>query len=234
MIWPWDRFAKESWLGLIVYQSGHGDDANALRWLHSGDPSRHWQDPPPRPFINIEPPYEGHLGYQSHQPHTDYSTRRAIYWSLLTAPTAGVSYGAHGVWSWHNAPGQPPTDHPTTGIAKTWREALAFPGSTQMMYMHEFFSSIAWWRLQPDRNLVIDQPGDRDPARYIAASRSQEGDLAVMYLPAGEKVKLRNRVLKPELRAEWFNPRTGDRVAAVGQDNEFLPPDAYDWVLVLR
>ena len=142
MHWPWESFRDEKWLDFIIYQSGHGDDANALRWIHSGPPSRHWEDPPPRPFINLEPPYEGHLGYQSRKPHSDYTTRRAIYWSLLNAPTAGVTYGAHGVWSWHTAVGQPPTDHPKTGIAKTWREALSFPGSTQMKYLEEFFASI--------------------------------------------------------------------------------------------
>jgi hypothetical protein len=91
----------------------------------------------------LEPPYEGHLGYQSRIPHSAYHTRRAIYWSLLSVPTAGVTYGSHGVWSWHTAVGQPPTDHPDTGVAKTWREALSFPGSTQMRYLTEFFNSLA-------------------------------------------------------------------------------------------
>ena len=142
MNWPWESFRNENWLDFIVYQSGHGDDADSLRWIHSGPPSEHWQDSPPRPSINLEPPYEEHLGYQSKKPHSDYATRRAIYWSLLNAPTAGVTYGAHGVWSWHTAAGQPPTDHPDTGIAKIWREALSFPGSAQMKHLEEFFTSI--------------------------------------------------------------------------------------------
>ena len=235
MSWPWDGFRAEAWLNFVIYQSGHGDDAKALHWIHSGPPSEHWPEPPPRPFINIEPPYEGHLGYQSHRPHTDYSVRRAIYWSLLNAPTAGVSYGAHGVWSWQTTVGQTPADHPTTGIAKTWREALSFPGSTQMMYLEEFLSSIPWWRLQPDRNLLIEQPGADDPARYVAASRSQEGDLAVIYLPVGGLVKVKAHLLREGLRAQWFDPRTGKRVLALDKrENEFLAPDARDWVLLLN
>lgn len=234
MLWPWERFRDEGWLDFLVYQSGHGDAGSTWRWLHSGPPSRRWQDPPPRPSINIEPPYEGHLGYESRRPHTDYSTRRAIYWSLLNAPTAGVTYGAHGVWSWHTAVGQPPTDHPNTGVAKTWREALSLPGSTQMKHLEGFFTSIAWWRLRPDQRLIVGQPGAGDSGRHIAASRSEEGDLAVVYLPAGGNVKLDEGVLKRGLKAEWFDPRTGSRSPVPGPPaSEFRAPDSQDWVLLL-
>ena len=234
MNWPWEGFRNEKWLDFIIYQSGHGDDANSLRWIHSGPPSEHWQDSPSRPFINLEPPYEGHLGYQSGKPHSDYATRRAIYWSLLNAPTAGVTYGAHGVWSWHTAAGQPPTDHASTGIAKTWREALSFPGSTQMKYLEEFFTSIAWWTLLPDPNLLDEQPAGDDPASHVSASRSATGDLAVIYLPAGGRVKLKEGALKDGLKAEWFDPRTGKRTAIEGSPTgPLLAPDQQDWVLLL-
>jgi hypothetical protein len=234
MLWPWESFRDEKWLDFIIYQSGHGDDAKTLRWIHSGPPSQHWQDPPPRPFINIEPPYEGHLGYQSRKPHSDYATRRAIYWSLLNAPTAGVTYGAHGVWSWHTAVGQPPTDHPDTGVAKTWREALSFPGSTQMKYLEEFFTSVPWWTLQPDANLLAEQPGGDDPARYVSGSRSENRDLAVVYLPVGGTVKIREGALKDGLKAKWFDPRTGRRTPAQSSaQRSFQAPDQQDWVLLL-
>src|SRR5262249_27973597 len=124
-------------------------------------------------------------------------------------------------------------DHPETGVAKTWREALAFPGSTQVMYLEQFFSSLPWWRLEPDRSLVVGEPDD--PARFIAASRSQEGDLAVIYVPAGDgRVTLKEHGLQAGLRAEWFDPRTGSRtVAHSDRANEFAAPDTQDWVLLL-
>ena len=50
MNWPWESFRNEKWLDFIIYQSGHGDDANSLRWIHSGPPSKHWRDSPPRPL----------------------------------------------------------------------------------------------------------------------------------------------------------------------------------------
>jgi hypothetical protein len=235
MLWPWDSFRDEKWLDFLIYQSGHGDDANTLRWLHSGPATEDWREPPPRPIINIEPPYEGHLGYQSRIPHTAYVTRRAIYWSLLATPTAGVTYGAHGVWSWHTAVGEPPTDHPDTGVAKTWREALSFPGSTQMTYLGELFTSIPWWTLRPDDNLLVEQPGGNNPARHVSASRSERGDLAVVYLPIGGELKLRPGVLAEGLTPEWFDPRTGRRTPATPEaPNTFRAPEEQDWVLLLR
>ena len=235
MSWPWQHFKDEKWMDFIVYQSGHGNDANDLRWIYSGPPHQYWQDWPPRPFINLEPPYEGHLGYQSRKPHTDYDTRRAIYWSLLNAPTAGVTYGAHGVWSWHTAVGQPPTDHPDTGIAKTWREALSFPGSTQMKHLADLFTSIAWWTLRPDDNLVAENPGKDDAAQHVSAARSQDGELAVIYLPVGSKLRLRPGILKEGLKAEWFDPRTGRKIpAGTSERSSFEAPDQKDWILVLN
>jgi Protein of unknown function (DUF4038)/Domain of unknown function (DUF5060)/Putative collagen-binding domain of a collagenase len=235
MIWPWDGFRNEGWLDFLVYQSGHGDDPDAVRWLHSGPASRHWRDSPARPIINLEPPYEGHLGYQSRRPHGDYATRRAIYWSLLTAPTAGVTYGAHGVWSWHTAVGKPPTDHPNTGVAKTWREALSFPGSTQMRHLAEFFASVPWWTLQPDEHLLVEQPGIHDPFGHVSASRAADGSLAVLYLPSGGTVRITHGLLQGSLRAAWMDPRSGRRQPIVSSSlNEFTAPDARDWILVLE
>jgi len=235
MLWPWDSFRDETWLDFLIYQSGHGDDASTLRWLHSGPVSEDWRESPARPIINLEPPYEGHLGYQSRIPHSAYVTRRAIYWSLLNAPTAGVTYGAHGVWSWHTAVGQPPTDHPDTGIAKTWREALSLPGSTQMKYLAGLFTSIPWWTLRPDDSLLVEQPGKENPARYISASRSEDGNLVVVYLPMGGEVRLRPGELVQGLSGQWFDPRTGQRTLAhdTGQGT-FCAPEEQDWVLVLR
>ena len=235
MLWPWESFRDEKWLDFIIYQSGHGDDEKTLHWIHSGPPSQHWKNPPARPIINIEPPYEGHLGYQSHRPHSDYATRRAIYWSLLNTPTAGVTYGAHGVWSWHTRVGEPPTDHPTTGVAKTWREALSFPGSVQMKYLEEFFTSLHWWELSPDNDLLAEQPAGEDPIRHVSASRSEKGDLALLYLPVGGEVKLKAGSMTSGLKATWFDPRNGKRMATqpVGE-NRFRAPDQNDWVLLLQ
>lgn len=159
MQWPFDAFLNERWVSFFGYQSGHGDDANTLRWIHSGPPAEKWKLEPARPVINLEPPYEDHIAYQSRQRHTDDTVRRAVYWSLLNAPTAGVTYGAHGVWSWETEPREP-QEHRGTGIAQPWSVAMDLPGSRQMQVMAELFNAVDWWRLRPDSQW-IRQPENR-------------------------------------------------------------------------
>jgi len=71
MQWPYDAFLKEPWLDALGYQSGHGDDDRTLAWLHSGPPAEKYGRKPIRPVVNLEPPYEDHVAYQSRQRHTD-------------------------------------------------------------------------------------------------------------------------------------------------------------------
>ncbi len=234
MNWPWADWRDEGWLTVLGYQSGHGDSPATLRWLHSGPPSDGWRKAPARPVINLEPPYEDHLAYQSHKPHSAYNVRRAVYWSLLSTPTAGVTYGAHGLWSWQRKPDQEPPDHKGTGIAKTWREALDLPGSTHVKYAADLFASLPWWQLRPYQELLVAQPGGDDPAKYVAAAWSDNGDLAVVYLPVGGEVRLKMDRLEEGLKSEWFDPRTGKRKEAKGDAGKYRAPDEQDWVLVVR
>jgi hypothetical protein len=187
MQWPWDAFLQEKWVNIFGYQSGHGDDANTLRWIHSGPPSQKWNQKPYRPVINLEPPYEDHIAYQSRQRHTAYSVRRATYWSLLNAPTAGVSYGAHGVWSWESRPKEP-QEHGGTGVAQPWFKAMDFPGSHHMRHMAELFTSIRWWELRPD-NSFFQTPATGSVTTelaHIVYTRDKSGG-AALYLD-GKKV----------------------------------------------
>ncbi len=234
MNWPWEEWRDESWLTVLGYQSGHGDDAATLRWIHSGPPAEYWRKAPPRPVINLEPPYEDHLAYQSRKPHTAYAVRRAVYGSLLNAPPAGVTYGAHGLWSWQRQSGEEPRDHKGTGVAKTWREALDLPGSTHMKHLATLFATLPWWSLRPAQSLLAAQPGGDDPARFVAAAASEDGDLALVYLPAGGEVTFKADRLIEGLVFEWFDPRTGRRQEARDVRGVFRAPDAMDWLLVVR
>lgn len=231
--WPFEVFQKESWVSLIGYQSGHGDDNQTLAWIHSGPPAREWRRQPVRPIINLEPPYEDHVAYQSRQQHTAYTVRRAAYWSLLASPMAGLTYGAHGIWSWQLSPDEP-LNHQGTGVAKAWREALALPGSAQMKHLAEFFGALPWSRLRPDQTLLAAQPGANEPTRFVSVARTSDGKVAVIYLPAGGEIALKERAPKGK-RTEWFNPRTGERTRAGTEDGfRFRAPDAEDWLLILR
>ena len=221
--WPGEELRDEKWLTFHSYQSGHGDSDDTLRWLQSGPPASNWNIAPVKPVINQEPNYEHHLAYQSRQPISAYQVRRALYWSLLISPTAGVTYGNHGIWPWMEEAGVP-ADHPNSGVAPTWREALQSEGATGVVHLANFFASIDWAALRPAQHLLAQQPGDADPNRFIAAAQSAQSKV-VIYTP-GDPIHLTH----PLTDARWYNPRTGDWSDA-GSGTEFTPADGEDWVL---
>ncbi len=236
MQWVWKEFKDEDWYDIVGYQSGHGDDDNTLKWLIEGPMTEDYARLPHRPFINLEPPYEGHLGYQSKKPLSAEHVRRALYWSLLNAPTAGVSYGAHGVWGWDDGT-KPPTDHPNTGTPKPWKEALKMPAAEQMPHLYDFFASVDWWRLSPASMFIVNQPGKQDPRKFIAAGRTYPNDLMVIYVPEDRTVEVKLDAMPPSPQVTWFNPRTGEKSPAVGvvttSTCQFPSPAEGDWILYM-
>ena len=207
--WTQNGWEDEDWLSVLAYQSGHGDSTASIRWLTSG-PATLYKGK--KPVINLEPPYEGHNGYTTRKPHSALSTRRATYWSLLVTPTAGVTYGGHGVWSWHTRPGKEPIDHGGTGVAKVWREALNLPFASQIDTLRSIFTPIPWTELRPAQDLLVSQPGDKDPAKFVAVAAAPDRSQVLVYSPAGAAGLA---ALKPATLASktltLINPVTGFR-----------------------
>ena len=54
-----------------------------------------------------------------------------------------------------------------------------------MKYLEKFFTSIAWWTLRPDPNLLLNSRLEMTQRVTFPALRSEKGDLAVFYLPRG-------------------------------------------------
>jgi hypothetical protein len=123
-----------------------------------------------------------------------------------------------------------PENHPTTGIAKPWREALHLPGAEQVPHLASFFEGLEWWRLVPAPELVVDQPGGH---RHIAASRSAEGDLALVYVPEDREIALRLEQLRPGLSGTWVSPVSGDAQPADLGEGRLATPAPGDWWLKL-
>jgi hypothetical protein len=192
-----------------------------------------WAKPPIKPYINLEPCYEAHLSGRTVK-ITDAHVRQACWYSMLSTPPAGLTYGGHGIWSWQEQDGLP-FDHHYTGMAKRWQEAKDLPGAGQMKHLADFFNGIEWTKLKPAPGLVVEQPGKGDPTKWIAAAKSERGDLFVAYLPQGGKLRLAIEADGKAAQAQWYDPRTGKRTEAkaVG-DYTFGAPDEKDWVLVLK
>ncbi|MHC4533165.1 MAG: apiosidase-like domain-containing protein [Planctomycetota bacterium] len=234
--WVGKEFRGEPWFSFIGYQSGHGDDEKTFRWLNQGPPATEWNNKPNLPVINIEPNYEAHNGYTYRKVHNDHSVRRAAYWSLLVSPTAGVTYGGQGIWGWHTKV-QAPADHISTGLGSPWFVAKDLPGALSMKYLCQFFKSIKWWKLAPAQEIIIDQPGAKDASKFIAAAKSIEGDIAVVYLPEGGSVTVKTDSLDKTANARWYHPRTGGWLNAgkIEQSPQtFKAVDKNDWILLIE
>ncbi len=234
---PWAEYKDEPWLDFFLYQSGHGSDARKWRWNATEGPAKDWTLEPARPVIDGEPNYEGHLSYQARARITDAEVRRAVYYSLLAAPPAGVSYGAHGIWYWARKP-EVPLDHPNSGVADPWFECLDYPGARQMKILRDVFDSVEWWKLRPDRGLLAEDPHDETFRSYPMPARSEDGRFALIYLPANPTVKLDLSGFGGAVRGEWIDPRTGARSVAGRWDPvrgiEVKTPAEGDWLLLLR
>ncbi|HEU0011375.1 MAG TPA: DUF4038 domain-containing protein [Verrucomicrobiae bacterium] len=239
MQWVWKEFIDEKWYNFVGYQSGHGDNTNTLEWMISGPSTEDWMKLPHKPFVNLEPPYENHLAYHSKKPHTPESVRRAVYWSLLNTPTAGVTYGGHGVWGWDDGT-KAPTDHAGTGTPLPWKQALTMPGAEQMALLHDFFDSIEWWKLRPAPAVIRNNPGAGAPAKYFAAAKSDDRNLCVVYVPEDRTVEVLMSLIPSSPVVSWFNPRrietnTINAVGVVTSDTiQFPTPDVGDWLLLLK
>lgn len=226
--WPYPMMTgSDEWMSFLGYQTGHGDSEEALRWIYEGP---HTETTERRPIVNLELPYEAHLSYDRGVALDAHAVRRAAYWSVLSTRTAGVSYGAHGLWSWESD-SREPIGHAGSGVAMPWHRALDLPGSGEIGHLAELLRSIDWWTLEPAQHLLEEQPGVDDPARHVAVARSRKGDL-VLYTPQGGTVRLRDVPL--DANAEWINPRTGARqVARSLEEGELSTPDDSDWVLLI-
>ena len=229
--WVGGEFGRESWFSIIGYQSGHSDMPEDLKWITQGPPSVSWDAQPNHPIINLEPNYEDHLSQSGSRTRFDsHAVRRAAYWSLLVSPAAGVTYGAHGIWGWDNHPALP-MNHPGSGVARPWFDAINLPGSTDMAHLMTLFSSLEWWTLRPDPALMANQPGDKDPSGFVAAAKAENNEWALLYFPVGQAVTLQPDQFPGAFFTRWFNPRSGEWSQVLpGSGRNLVPPDNQDWV----
>jgi hypothetical protein len=230
-----NEFASEKWLGFLGYQSSHSSRDETVKWIVQGEPATDWRKAPARPVINIEPIYEAHNNFGRDRVASALDVRQAVWWSLLVSPTAGVSYGGHGVWSWEIQPAIP-MNHYQTRVARPWHEAINLPGSSHMRVARDILDRVAWSQLRPAPALLAVQPGASNVQQFVAISRTLDSRAAVAYVPSeGVVVEL----VEAFVSAEWLDPTNGKATPASASGREFKTPGKNaagdpDWVLLLR
>lgn len=233
---PWEPLKDEPWLDYLTYQSGHGGDARKWQWQAYRGPALGWRLEPARPVIDAEPNYEAHVSYNGKLIDA-FAVRRAAWYSLLAAPMAGVTYGAHGVWPWIREKSVP-LDHPRSGEADPWRECLSYPGAAHMKALVEILDRLPWHQLRPDAPLAAPVQVDEGFTNYVPAARTTDGNLALAYLPANPVATFDLSTFEKGARATFINPRNGERLAPADLPGEpevtVKAPGPGDWLILFE
>lgn len=175
-----EEFENHDGLDFYMYQSGHNSQFQYMGHEIAG---HFYTRPRTRPVINGEPCYE-QISY-SRNVYGRYSTfdaRKAAWQSLLAGGGAGITYGAHGIWSWHKKGKK-------FGIVEgegfdapyDWRDALRFEGAWDYGFIKYLFESYNLAGLPP-ADIVLNETPE------IRAAANDE--TIVLYIPVNTKVRL--------------------------------------------
>jgi len=190
------------------------------------------------PVFMVEAVYEFE-GNNQPKTSTPSTLRKQEYWSLLSGAT-GQLYGNGYTWPFKEG----------------WKTHLATTGAAQILILKRFFESRAWFKLVPDQKHETLTSGfgtfasgagigKIDTNDYATTSRTEDGSLALAYLPTLRTVTVDMSRLRGPVKASWFDPSSGvyktisTSPFANRGSREFVPPGTNhdgdgDWVLVLE
>jgi len=172
-------------LDFHTFQSGHHHARQHLTWeLAEAYVGREVR----RPVVNAEPCYEAHGRVGGIGRWDRHEVRRATWWSLLAGASAGIGYGAHGLWSWHG-PGDRFTSAAHSGDAFPWEAALEFAGAWDVGLARALVLDHGLYRSRARQDLLAEPVGPG-----VRAARTTDGTV-VVYAPYATAVPLRSDVL---------------------------------------
>lgn len=172
------RIADSPDLGLYVYQSGHDERTPDRTWELAAQYLAHAVR---RPIIDLEPPYEQHgLSGSGSGRWSRAEVRRKTWASILGGASAGLGYGAHGIWQWHRREGR--FTSPEFSLEPfPWQVALQFPGADDVTLTADLLRRHGMHRLEPAQQLLVD------PSPTTRAAAAPGGELVVVYLPTARE-----------------------------------------------
>lgn len=174
-----DEFVRSPHLDFYMYQSGHHIEelnrAYTLAQRFAGKSVR-------RPVVNGEPCYEGHGHGHRYGRFSAFDVRKAIWQSLLSGAGAGVTYGAHGVWSWHTQ-GSAFTSESFSMRPFDWHEALRLEGAWDASFARAIVERYDLIGLEA-------LPNAQDVSPEIRVAASADRSHIVAYIPYPTEVTL--------------------------------------------
>ncbi len=171
-------------LDFYLYQPGHNYAAQYEAWRLPEDLRGTY---PKKPMLNSEPCYE-QMG-ASRNVYWRFSAHdcRASAWAgILAGASAGVTYGAHGVWNWQTSASAGSVLGEGFDASFRWQECLQFPGVWDFGLIPEILRGLGQGEapsVRPAQELLDDA---REQIRVGAV-----GNSIVAYLPFATKLKLK-------------------------------------------
>ncbi len=170
-------------LDFYVFQSGHNRDAQDMAYIL---PQKLQEKYAKKPLVNAEPCYE-QMGYSRnlYGRFTAEDIRKAAWHSILSGASAGVTYGAHGIWNWMKT-GKPANPMLGEGFdtAFTCQQALEFPGAWDYGFIRDYMEQKCITQLIPAQQLVLNKSPE------IRAAHTPDKKLYLIYIPRVTKIVL--------------------------------------------
>lgn len=188
-------------LDFYMYQSGHSPHAKPQK-----DAEYYNSLAVRRPVVNGEPCYESIGFFKEHGRVDPFHVRKATWQSLLGGAKAGVTYGAHGLWSWHRN-GDLFTSESLWGMPFDFQTALRFPGAWDVAYAKWLFELYNMHELTPRNDLLFKETDE-----VCVASDAYEQRI-VIYSPANMRIVL--NVDLSDYRIEMFELSSRNRLLPV-------------------
>lgn len=173
-------------IDFYMYQSGHNCGYPEKAYTMAEEFRKKY---PKKPLLNGEPCYEQISSSGGFYRRFDvYDIRRAAWSSILSGADAGLTYGAHGVWNWQkeNMPFNPNVGE-GFDEAKTWDEALNFPGAWEYGYIGTILRELKIYGLYPDFRLDTKY-------QEIKMATTEDGKKSLIYVPYNTKVHVKENL----------------------------------------
>ncbi len=184
-----------------------------------------------KPYMDSEPRYENHPACFNDQIGYFWNAeevRQNLYWNLM-AGVCGHTYGNHCIWSMNREV----CDY----FPCKWEEALLHEGAEQVHFAKELRQSRDYFSLQYAPEVLAENYAGMG---HMTAAKGK--DYAYVYSPLGVPFTVNLDVFQEvtQIRASWFDPRTGKETVF-----GILPPEGktmvvpptqgkgQDWILIL-
>ncbi len=179
-----------------------------------------YDNQPVKAVANGEPTYEG---IRDPENGAGWWLGHEAWLNFTSGGTMGHVYGAGGLWNWKLIPDEPGWPARANSTV-SWREAIDLQGARYVGYLGK----------------ALEGLDITDIGRYPQLAGGQlclahPGELYIVYLPEGGKVKLEGAPKRGTYK--WFDPKTGEFVIneeLVEGQSEFEAPQKVPFVLIIN